>query len=94
MDIMFQNHRRISRASHQCHKFPLDMDLPHQCPDFLLNLQSMLLSIEKEREVVQLNLDTIIKDFLAWRKSAKATLSLIDHYREDILTKSRADIHF
>ena len=94
VDIMFQTHSRTSRASHQYHKFPLDMDLPHQCPHFLLNLQSMLLSIEKEREVVQLNLDNIIKNFLAWRKSAKATLSLIDDYREDILIKLRADILF
>ena len=49
---------------------------------------------DKEREVVPLRPDTTIKDFLAWRKNAKATLSLIDDYREDILTRSRGEILF
>ena len=49
---------------------------------------------EKEREVEQLKPDATLQEFHAWQKSARATLSLIDHYQDPILTRPRMYILF
>ena len=49
---------------------------------------------EKEREVITLKPDATLQEFLGWQKSARETLSLIDHHQDAILTRSRTSIVF
>ena len=49
---------------------------------------------DKEREVEQLKADATLQEFLAWQKSARDTLSLIDNYQDAILTRPRPTILF
>ena len=49
---------------------------------------------DNEREVAQLTPDATLQEFIHWQKRAKETLSLIDHFHNDILLRPRHEIIF
>ena len=49
---------------------------------------------EKEREVGTLRVEATVNEFLMWQKGAREKLSLIEHFKEDLLTMDRGAIIF